>query len=67
MKLVPEWKIVLRRAWSVRFALLSAVLSAIEVILQLYAESNGTFATGAAVAAAVAAMVRIVAQPDTFK
>lgn len=67
MHLHSQWKLILRKAWSVRFALLSAACSAIEVVLQKFAESDGTFATAAAVAAAVATVARIIAQPETFK
>lgn len=33
--LIPEWKDVLKRAWSVKFLTLAAVLSGCETIMQL--------------------------------
>ena len=39
MQLIPEWKIVLRRAWSVRFLALAGVLTGCEFILPFYIES----------------------------
>jgi hypothetical protein len=63
MKLIDEWGRVLRRAWSVRLALLSAALSAVEIGVQLWAPGQGGKAAAAAAAAALAAGVaRIVAQ-----
>lgn len=67
MRLVPRWKIVLRKAWSTRLALLSAGLSVAEVAIQRYAESDGTFAAAAAITAAAATVARIVAQPESMK
>lgn len=35
MTLLPDWKDILKRAWSVKFLTLAAVLSGCETILQL--------------------------------
>lgn len=35
MTLLPEWKDILKRAWSVKFLTLAAVLSGCETIMQL--------------------------------
>ena len=39
MQLIPEWKHVLRRAWSVRFLALAGILTGCEFLLPLYMES----------------------------
>lgn len=63
MKLIDEWGRVLRRAWSVRLALLSALLSAVEIGVQLWAPGQGGKAAAAAAVVALAAGVaRIVSQ-----
>lgn len=68
MKLLPEWRRIIRRAWSVRLALLSALLGAIEIGVQLLAASQPTpwFATASALTSFAAAIARIVAQPGSF-
>jgi hypothetical protein len=35
MHLIPNWRAVIRRAWSIRLVLLAAVLSGLEVVLPL--------------------------------
>lgn len=65
MKLLADWKKVLRKAWSVRFAVLSATLSGIEIGVQLLASARPTpyFAMAAAVSSMAAGIARVVAQP----
>lgn len=36
MRLDPNWRAILRRAWSVRLMLLAALLSALEAVLTLF-------------------------------
>ena len=64
MKLVEEWKWVIRKAWSFRLGGLAAVFSGAEVVVPLFADAlpRGTFAilSFASVAGAMAA--RLVAQ-----
>lgn len=69
MKLVPEWKRILFKAWSVRLAMISAVLSAAEFALPYIAPaaSSRRFAALAAVVSLAAAVGRIVAQPKLWK
>lgn len=68
MKLIDDWKTKFPKLWSVRFALLSAVLSAGEVWLNLYATGQPpTFATAAFIASLLSAMARIIAQPELSK
>ena len=66
MELYENWRDILRKAWSVRFMILAAVLSAVEVVLPFFQDHfpRGLFAalSGAAVAAAFVA--RLVAQKD---
>lgn len=65
MKLLEDWRCIARKAWSVRLALLSAVLGSIEIAVQLLAASRPTpvFAMAAALSSLAAAVARIVAQP----
>ena len=65
MKLLPDWKRVARKAWSVKFALLAAVLGAAEVGVQLFAAVRPTpyLAMAAAVCSLAASIARLVAQP----
>lgn len=67
MKLVADWRRVLRYAWSARLILLAAVLSGIEVALPLVAGfvsvPAGIFATLSFLVTVAAFVARIVAQP----
>lgn len=69
MKLLDNWLLILRRAWSVRLALLSALLGAVEIGVQFLAASQPTpyFAMAAALTSLAAAVARIVAQPKAFQ
>lgn len=68
MKLVPNWRHVLRRAWSIRLLLLAGLLSGVEVILPLTGElfpiDPGAFAALSGLTVAAAFVMRIVAQKD---
>lgn len=68
--LVQNWPRVIKRFWSFRLAILSALLSAAEVGIQFYQPSNiapGAFAFLAAVISLAAAVSRIVAQPKAYQ
>ena len=66
--LVPNWRRVLRRAWSVRFNVLTAVLCAAEVGMQIWAPSHGGWAAGAAALTSLAAnLARIVLQTSVHE
>ncbi len=66
--LVSDWRRLIRRAWSVRLAILSAVLSAVELALPFVApaQPSGWFAGAALLVSLAAAAARIVAQPKSL-
>lgn len=66
MKLYDNWKDILRKAWSIRLMVLAGVLSAVEVILPLFADAipRGTFAALSGITVAAAFVARLVAQQD---
>lgn len=63
--LVPEWKWLLKKAWSIRLAVLSALLSSFEVVLPLFVDAmpRNVFAVLAMLSAIAAGVARITAQP----
>ncbi len=66
MKLYDDWKVILKKAWSIRFMILAAVLSGIEVALPYFEEAipQGLFAGLSALAVSAAFVARLVAQKD---
>lgn len=66
MQLAPDWREILRRAWSVRFIAAAALLSGLEIILPLFVDAlpRGVFAALSFVTVAAALVARIVAQQD---
>lgn len=66
MVLTPNWRRVLRYAWSVRLMLLAAVLSGLEVALPLVQDSleipDRLFAALSGLTVAAAFVARLVAQ-----
>lgn len=64
MRLVDDWKRVLRKAWSIRLMLLAGVLSAVEVVLPFLQPQipHGLFAVLSGVTVAAAFIARLVAQ-----
>lgn len=66
LQLHENWRTLLRRAWSVRLALIAAVLSGIEVALSVFTSNPpiaaGTFAALSAVVTIAAAVARLFAQ-----
>lgn len=68
MTLIDNAKEVLLKAWSVRLALLSAVLSAAEVALPFFTTfiPPNTMAILAVLTSAGAAIARLVAQPESL-
>jgi hypothetical protein len=64
MKLIEGWKEKFPKLWSVRFALLAAVMSSIEVGISVFLTGKPPlFASLAALASFSAAVARIIAQP----
>lgn len=68
MHLLPNWRDVLRRAWSVRLMILAGILSGLEVALP-FTEGwlpvpVGVFAALSAVMTCIAFIARLVAQKN---
>jgi uncharacterized membrane protein HdeD (DUF308 family) len=66
MKLIDGWKAKFPKLWSVRLAILSAILGVAELTLPLFQTfiPPMTFAVLSVVASLAAAVARIVAQPS---
>lgn len=68
MKLVPNWRHVLRKAWSVRLMLLAGLLSGLEAALSLAGNilhiKPGAFAVLSGLTVAAAFVTRILAQKE---
>lgn len=66
MKLLNNWKLILKKAWSIRLILLAGLLSGAELVLPMYADSlpRGRFAALSLVVTAAALVSRLVAQKE---
>jgi len=68
MKLLPNWRDVLHKAWSIKFMLLAAFMSGIEVVMSILQPSNtlppGVFAALAGVVTSAALVARLLAQNE---
>ncbi len=68
--LLPDWRRVLRRAWSIRLSLMAALFTAAEVVVPVFGEvlqdvmPRGVFVLLALVASVGAAVARLLAQPE---
>lgn len=64
MNLLPDWKRILRKAGSVRWALVSGFFGGLEVVLPLFQDSmpRGYFAAASMLAAVAVPVARVVAQ-----
>lgn len=64
MKLIPNWKTILKKAWSIRLILIAGLFSGAELVLPMYAGSlpRGRFAALSLVVTAAALVSRLVAQ-----
>lgn len=64
MKLIHNWRTLLRKAWSLRLMIVAAILSGVEVALPFFSDAlpRGTFAALSAVTVALAFAARLVAQ-----
>ena len=65
MRLKPDWKAILMKAWSIRLAAMAAVLTGAEVVVPLFADSvpRNLFALLSFITVVAAMVARIVAQP----
>lgn len=65
MEFVPDWRRILRRAWSIRLAIIAALFSGAEVVLPMFAAElpRNLFAALSFAAIVGAAVTRLVAQP----
>lgn len=65
MKLIPNAKAVLRKAWSVRLGILAGLFSGAEVVVPFFADAmpRNVFAVLSFVAVMGAVVARFVAQP----
>lgn len=70
MALLPDWKLVVKKAWSVRFMALAAVLSGLESVAAIAGDSiakqfpAGLYAAIVGVITALALVARILAQNE---
>lgn len=64
VRLLPDWRQILRRAWSIRLMLLAGLLSGAEVVLPLFGDSlpRALFAALSLLAVMGAFVARLVAQ-----
>ena len=66
MQLVPDWRHVLRKAWSVRLILLAGLLTGVEVVLPLLGDAypipTGLFAALSLIVTMAAFVMRLVSQ-----
>lgn len=66
MKLVLNWRLVAKKAWSMRLLYLAGILSAIEVVLPLFTDAvpRGVFVGLNFVVIPAAMVMRVVAQKE---
>lgn len=64
--LAPDWKDILKKAWSVRLMILAGILTAIEVVLPLFFDAipRNVFAVAIGITTAAALVARLIAQKD---
>lgn len=64
MRLKSDWRFILRRAWSVRFAVLAGLFSAAEMVLPFFAHElpRGLFAVLAAASSIGSLVTRLLTQ-----
>lgn len=67
MKLHPDWKAIVKRAWSLRFIALAGLAAAVETAIQVVTSGLGFSALvslAIALASAAAAVARVIAQEN---
>ena len=65
MRLTEDWRHVLKHAWSIRFIVLAALLSGVEVVLPMFDDTmpRGLFAVLTLLVTVAAAVARLIPQP----
>lgn len=66
MTLIDDWKLILKKAWSIRLMILAGLLSGAEVALPFFVTviPPGSFAIASAVVTAGALIARVLVQKD---
>lgn len=67
MRLIPDWRAVLAKAWSVKFNVAATLFGAAEVAVAIWQPAgiaNGMFAGGAAAISIFANISRLLAQKE---
>jgi len=66
IRLAPDWKLILRKAWSIRLMLLAGILTGCEAVLPLYQDTipRGLFAVLSMIAIVGGFIARLLAQKD---
>jgi len=67
MQLVEDWDQILKKAWSIKFSVLAALLGGMEVAVQLVKPAgvpDGVFAGFAACVSVAATLVRVLQQQE---
>ena len=64
MKLINDWKLIIKQAWSIRLMLLAGLLSGVEVALPLFVDNipRNLFAVLSLITIAAAFVSRLLAQ-----
>jgi len=67
MKLLPDWRNILKKAWSIRLMLAAGILTGAEMILPVFSASmpQGLFTTLTFACVASALVARLLAQNET--
>ena len=65
MRLIEDWKHVAKHAWSIRFIVLAALLSGVEIVLPMFDDTmpRGLFAVLMLIVTVAAAVARLIPQP----
>lgn len=67
MKLIPDWRKLWLKLWSVKLSLVAAFLSGLEVAFSVWIENKPAIFAGIAFVLSLgAAVARIVAQPKAY-
>jgi hypothetical protein len=66
LHLLPDWKRILKKAWSIRLNILAGILSSFEVILPVFVDSfpRGMFAGLSIVVITGSTIARVIAQKE---